>query len=206
MSGSIPLIIMTQPVATSLPGSIIIARHGEPDADRRMALDWRGYEKWWANYDLAGLKAGQSAPPALCAAAGAAHCVYASTLPRAIETAQACAGGREVTQNAVFVEAPLPPPPIPGRYTARTWGVYARCSWWLGMARGKETRAQAETRAEEAAAILIEAAQHGDVALFAHGWFNRMMRPVLKRHGYVCVHDGGDDYWSWRRYELKGRS
>ncbi|WP_429911044.1 histidine phosphatase family protein [Glycocaulis sp.] len=197
---------MTQPVVTRLPGSIIIARHGEPDADRRMVLDWRGYEKWWADYDLAGLKNGQSAPKALCEAAGQAHSVYASTLIRAIETAQACVGTREITQNSVFIEAPLPPPPIPGRFKARTWGVYARCTWWLGMARGKETRAQAETRAEEAAAILIEAAQHGDVALFAHGWFNRMLRPVLKRHGYVCVRDGGDDYWSWRKYEIKGRS
>lgn len=195
---------MTKPDTSRLPGSIIIARHGEPDADRRAVMDWRGYEHWWADYDLAGLKPGQSAPDGLCGQAANARSIFASTLPRAIETAEACAGGREVTQNSVFVEAPLPPPPMPGRFSARTWGVYARCSWWLGMARGKETRQQAEIRAEEAVAILIEAAQHGDVALFAHGWFNRMMRPVLKRHGYVCVRDGGDDYWSWRKYELKG--
>lgn len=195
---------MTKPDTSRLPGSIIIARHGEPDADRRAVMDWRGYEHWWADYDLAGLKPGQSAPEGLRGQAASAHSIFASTLPRAIETAEACAGGREVTQNSVFVEAPLPPPPMPGRFSARTWGVYARCSWWLGMARGKETRQQAEIRAEEAVAILIEAAQHGDVALFAHGWFNRMMRPVLKRHGYVCVRDGGDDYWSWRKYELKG--
>lgn len=195
---------MTKPDTSRLPGSIIIARHGEPDADRRAVMDWRGYEHWWADYDLAGLKPGQSAPEGLCGQAASAHSIFASTLPRAVQTAEACAGGREVTQNSVFVEAPLPPPPMPGRFSARTWGVYARCSWWLGMARGKETRPQAEIRAEEAVAILIEAAQHGDVALFAHGWFNRMMRPVLKRHGYVCVRDGGDDYWSWRKYELKG--
>ena len=196
--------MMTKPDTSRLPGSIIIARHGEPDADRRAVMDWRGYEHWWADYDLAGLKPGQSAPEGLCGQAASAHSIFASTLPRAVQTAEACAGGREVTQNSVFVEAPLPPPPMPGRFSARTWGVYARCSWWLGMARGKETRLQAEIRAEEAVAILMEAAQHGDVALFAHGWFNRMMRPVLKRHGYVCVRDGGDDYWSWRKYELKG--
>ena len=43
----------------------------------------------------------------------------------------------------------------------------------------------------------------GGVALFAHGWFNRMLRPELKRQGWTCVRDGGDGYWSWRRYELK---
>jgi hypothetical protein len=30
-----------------------------------------------------------------------------------------------------------------------------------------------------------------------------MLRPALQRRGWVCVRDGGDWYWSWRRYELK---
>ena len=121
----------------------------------------------------------------------------------AIETAEAACEGREFDINSVFVEAPLPPPPFPGRLPARTWGVFARCSWWMGLARGKESRPQAERRAEQAADILVEAAQHGPVVLFAHGWFNRMLRPALKRRGYACVRDGGDVYWAWRRYEMK---
>ena len=28
-----------------------------------------------------------------------------------------------------------------------------------------------------------------------------MMRPVLLRQGWRCVEDGGDNYWSYRRYE-----
>jgi len=41
------------------------------------------------------------------------------------------------------------------------------------------------------------------VALFAHGWFNRMLRPALQAQDWRCVVDGGDDYWSWRRYERR---
>ena len=191
---------------TNAPGQIVIARHGEPDADRFEHMDWRGYERWWAAYDEAGLRAGQSAPGALIAETAQARTLYASTLPRAVETARACAQGREIALDSQFVEAPLPPPRMPGRFTARTWGVIARCSWWLGHARGRETRHQAERRADAAAETLTLAALDGPVALFAHGWFNRMLRPALKRRGYVCIRDGGDCYWSWRRYEMKNPS
>lgn len=185
------------------PGYITIVRHGEPDANRLERVDWRGYERWWSDYDLAGLKRGQAAPESLIREVEGAQVLFASTLRRAIETAETACRGREFDIDSVFVEAPLPPPRMPGKYPARTWGVFARCAWWLGLARGKESRPQAERRAEQAVDILVEAAQSGPVVLFAHGWFNRMMRPVLKKRGWQCVCDGGDDYWSWRRYELK---
>lgn len=194
---------MTDSDLSLAPGQIVIARHGEPDANRYERMDWRGYERWWAAYDEAGLKPGQTAPEPLVAQAAQARTLFASTLPRAIETARAACPGREPTIDPTFVEAALPPPVMPGRFTARTWGVYARCSWWLGNARGQEPRSEAERRAERAADLLVQATAAGPVALFAHGWFNRMLRPQLRRRGWTCVHDGGDWYWSWRRYELK---
>jgi len=186
------------------PGAITIARHGEPNLDRRVSLDWRGYEAWWARYDEAGLKPGQEAPPGLREQAAAAQARFSSTLPRAIETALAASGDQTFTRDPMFVEAPLPPPPIPGRFSPRTWGGIARCSWWLGWSRGRESRSEAEARAARAAVFLTQAAQDGPVILFAHGWFNRMLRPALKAHGYACRRDGGDHYWSWRRYEHGG--
>lgn len=188
------------------PGYITIARHGEPDADRRVLLSWRDYERWWDDYDEAGLKPGQAAPEALKLQAAEAKTIIASTLPRAMETAKAAADGREIVFDPDFVEAPLPPPNLPGRYRSKTWGVFARSSWWLGHSRGKESRHDAEQRAELAAKKLVEAAQAGPVVCFAHGWFNRMLRPELKRAGYRCVIDGGDWYWSWRRYEYRGET
>jgi hypothetical protein len=57
---------------------------------------------------------------------------------------------------------------------------------------------------EIAPARLVELASKADiinVVLCAHGWFNRMMRPVLKSQGWREVEDHGDRYWSYRRYE-----
>jgi broad specificity phosphatase PhoE len=186
------------------PGSITIARHGQPDADRSTRLDWRGYEDWWDNtYQPASLVAGQQPPAALVAAANGANTIFASTLVRAIETAKAAAPGRDLVIDKRLIEAELPPPEWPGRFQAKTWGVFARCSWWLGHARGRESRAEAEVRAVAAVDLLTEAAKSGPVLACAHGWFNRMMRPPLKRAGWKCVEDGGDTYWSFRRYEYR---
>lgn len=183
------------------PGWIVIVRHGEPDLDRKVRITWREYREWWTRYDAAGLKPGQTPPPALCELVSGADVVYASTLQRAGETAAAIAAGKEIMRDEVFVEAPLPPPHFWGKRKPRRWGVYARISWWLGWSQGGESRKEAEQRAEAAAATLAAQALRGqNVALAAHGWFNRMMRPVLLSWGWKCVHDGGDGYWSWRKY------
>ena len=53
---------------------------------------------------------------------------------------------------------------------------------------------------------LIGAAEESggrDVVLAAHGWFNRMLRPQLKKRGWANVHDGGDKYWSFRIYQKR---
>jgi broad specificity phosphatase PhoE len=185
-------------------GSIVIARHGQPDADRTVPLTWRQYIDWWSAYDRTGLMAGETPPPELIEYAREADVIFASTIPRAIRTAEAVAQGKAIIQDPVFVEAPLPPPPIPGKRSPRTWGVWARISWWLGRHAGGESRGAAELRAQAAAATLTARALRGEnVLLCAHGWFNRMMRPVLLAQGWRCVEDGGDTYWSFRRYEKR---
>lgn len=183
-------------------GSIVIARHGEPDADRTVKITWREYVDWWAAYDRSRLRDGHAPPAKLVEYGVGADVVFASTLPRAIHTAESVAPGKSIITDPVFVEAPLPPPPLPGRRSPRAWGVLARVAWWFGRAAGQESRRQAEQRAEAAAATLTSRALRGEnVLLCAHGWFNRMMRPVLRAQGWRCVEDGGDSYWSYRRYE-----
>lgn len=185
-------------------GSIVIARHGQPDADRTVPLTWRQYIDWWSAYDRTGLMAGETPTPRLLEYARQADVIFASTIPRAIRTAEAVAQGKAIIQDPIFVEAPLPPPPIPGKRNARVWGVWSRISWWFGGHAGGESRQQAELRAEAAAATLTARALRGEnVLLCAHGWFNRMMRPVLRAQGWRCVEDGGDTYWSFRRYEKR---
>lgn len=190
--------------AAPSPGAIIIARHGKPDCDRRQRIDWRGYVEWWGRYERSGLEADQPPPEGLVAQAAGADTIFASHIRRAIETAGAVAGGKPVIQDPVFAEAPLPPPRIWGKRRPRHWGVLARISWWLGNAHGEETRQEAELRAEAAVATLTARALRGEtVVLLAHGWFNRMMRPVLKRQGWVETANNGDRYWAFRRYEKK---
>lgn len=187
------------------PGWITLARHGKPALDRSQRIGWRDFVDWWAAYDAGGLEPGQTPPASLCLAAAEADAIYASTLRRAVETAQAVADGRPFDQDPVFVEAPLPPPPLPGRYLPSTWGVFSRISWWCGASRDQESRRMAELRAEAAAATLLARALRGEnVLVLGHGWFNRMLRPALRRHGFHCVADGGDGYWGMRRYERRG--
>jgi broad specificity phosphatase PhoE len=188
------------------PGWIVMARHGEPEGDRKVKITWREYIVWWQGYDASGLFPGQTPPEALCALAREADIVFSSTLRRSIETAQAAAHGKAIVSDPIFVEAPLPPPPLPGRFKPGRWGVYARIAWWFGRAAGGESRDQAELRAQAAAATLTAQALRGrNVMLCAHGWFNRMMRPVLLGWGWRCVYDGGDGYWSYRMYERRKR-
>lgn len=182
-------------------GWIVLARHGKPKGDRKVRITWREYIEWWSEYDRNGLIDGQEPPAALLAVAAEADVILSSTLPRSIETAKAVARGKPVESDPIYTEAPLPPPPIPGRRKPRRWGVYARISWWLGRSSGKESRREAEARAEAAAASLHARALRGEnVLLCAHGWFNRMMRPVLFGLGWRCVEDGGDKYWAFRKY------
>ncbi len=187
------------------PGAIILARHGEPALSRKCLISARQYGDWWGQYEVGGLRAGQTPPAALVAAAEGAGAIYASIRPRAQETAAAIAAGREVMSDALFIEAPLPPPRLPDwiKLSPRWWGVVSRFWWHLSdRHHQQETRAQAEIRAEQAAQVLIEKASGGrDVLVLAHGYFNHMVGKRLRADGWKLVHDQGFKYWSQRRYE-----
>lgn len=188
------------------PGAITLTRHGEPALSRKCLITARQYGDWWAKYEIGGLLAGQTPPPELVATAQGAGAIYASTRQRAQETA-AAAAGREVMSDVLFIEAPLPPPPIPDwiKLSPKWWGVVSRF-WWHAFDHhgGQETRAEAEARAEQAARKLIARAETGqDVLVFAHGYFNHMVGARLKADGWKLVHNQGFKYWSQRRYEKR---
>ena len=186
-------------------GRIIVVRHGKPNLDRNAGprLNWREYRDWWAAYERASLVDGQTPPKRLLHVAKDAPYLFASVRPRAIETARAIAGDREIITDEVFVEAPLPPPNWSDRrkYLPKTWNLIARVAWMLGHADGDEHISETRIRADKAAEKLTAASGDHDVVLAAHGWFNRMLRPALKKRGWVCRRDGGDSYWSFRVYE-----
>lgn len=189
------------------PGAIILARHGEPALSRKCLITSAQYRDWWGRYEVGGLLAGQTPPPALIDAAAGAGAIYCSTRPRAQETARAVAAGREVMVDALFIEAPLPPPRLPDwiKLSPRWWGVVARFWWHLSdRHHQEETRAEAEVRAEQAAQALIARAASGqDVLVLAHGYFNHMVGRRLKADGWALVQNQGFKYWSQRRFEKR---
>lgn len=185
-------------------GDIVLARHGEPALSRKCMISGDQYRDWWARYEVGGLRENQTPPPALMVAARGAGIIYASTRPRALETAAAVAEGREVTVDALFIEAPLPPPRLPGwlKLSPRYWGVVSRF-WWhmFNHHDGQETRREAEARADRAARILAAQAETGhDVLVLAHGYFNHMVGRRLKALGWRLADNQGFKYWSQRRF------
>lgn len=191
----------------AVAGPIVISRHGRPALDRKAGprLTWKDYVDWWARYEAGSLAPEQSPPQDLIDCVQDADVVLSSMRPRALETASLAAPHLPASPNAIFNEAPLPPPKLPGlRYLPKTWNILARTAWLAGHHMDGESARQARARARLAAGLLHDAARQGKVYLAAHGWFNRMLRPELRALGWREVRDGGDRYWSFRVYEWQG--
>ncbi|KJS37411.1 MAG: phosphoglycerate mutase [Hyphomonas sp. BRH_c22] len=189
-------------------GPIVVSRHGRPVLDRTAGprLDWRDYKDWWDRYEESPLRDDQEAPDVLKEIVADATVVFASARIRAQETAQRAAPHLDAIHDPVFNEAPLPPPRIVGvRYLPKTWNILARAAWLSGHSLDGESVSEARVRAALAAEKLHQASEGEKVYLAAHGWFNRMLRPEIKKLGWRCVHDGGDSYWSHRIYEYTGK-
>jgi broad specificity phosphatase PhoE len=195
----------SQAPAATRKGAVILVRHGEPALSRKIRLSARGYRDWWARYEEGGLKAGQTPPARLIETAAKADALFASTRRRAVETAQALVGGRDFTRAPIYIEAPLPPPPLPDwlKLPPRWWGVISRIAWWLfGHTEGQESFAEAEERARRAARDLMDLAGRGQTVLvIAHGFFNLMIGRALQASGWRLTEDQGFRYWSARRFE-----
>ena len=190
-----------------MTGRIITVRHGKPDISRDVRITAREYGDWWAQYNLSGLDPAEQPPESLLKATEHATHIICSTMPRAIETASMIVEeGRVVPQDSLFVEAPLPPPPVPFlRLRPGTWGVISRTFWFFGFAPdGSENHSAAWQRVHMIAERLIDLASEGDVVLCAHGYLNWMIDSHMrKRRKWDRVdHQGRNHYWSWRAYEL----
>ncbi len=186
-------------------GAIVLARHGEPALSREVRLNAAGYREFWASYEVLGVLPGQTPPSSLVDFARICGTLISSTRLRSIESAQLLAGDREFVREGILIEAPLPPPNLPGwfKLSPSVWGFWARFSWWFfNHHEGQETRRQAEVRADQAAAMLIDLASGDEnVVVLAHGFFNFMIGRSLRRLGWKMVRSEGYKYWSMRRFE-----
>lgn len=188
-----------------MSGRIITARHGRPNLSRDGKITARGFGDWWSRYQQSGLHPDERPPQGLIEIAGRTRAVLSSPLPRAVETARELTkGARVVPADPIFVEAPLPAPPVPW-FTLRPgqWGVVSRAFWILGYApEGTETHGETWVRVDAIAGQLANLARDGDVLLCAHGYLNWMIDRKLRRQGWRRTsRDRGNGYWSWRVYE-----
>jgi broad specificity phosphatase PhoE len=190
----------------AIPGTITLVRHGEPALSRKIRFNAKGYGDWWTRYEEGGLLGGQNPPPEVVTLANDATILLASTRRRSQESMRILAPGRDFTQHADLIEAPLPPPPFPDwlRLSPKKWGFLARFWWWFfNHHGGEETRAQAQARSDAAAERLIALAGQGNAVVFvAHGFFNVMIEKSLIARGWTRIsHQGGFRYWSTRHFQ-----
>jgi len=186
-------------------GAIILARHGEPALSRKVMLTAEEYRTFWASYEIGGILPGQTPPERLRDFVEGCGALVSSTRRRAIESARTLVGEREFPHHEILIEAPLPPPNFPSwfKLSPRIWGFVARVWWWFfNHHAGEESRAEAEARADKAAALLIGLAAGGEnVVVLAHGFFNHLIGRSLKKLGWRLVESEGYKYWSMRRFE-----
>ena len=194
-----------------MAGRIITARHGRPNLSRDCRISAQEYGDWWRQYDESGLHPDEAPPAALIDHAKNAQVVLSSTLPRAVETARHVLSGagrdHEAPADPMYVEAPLPPPPVPLlRLRPGTWGVVSRAFWFWGYTpTGIESHRQSWSRVRRVADQLAEHARDGDVLLCAHGYLNWMLDWHFRRNEWRRVDEaGGNHYWSWRVYAPAG--
>ena len=93
-------------------------------------------------YDLAGLHPERTPAGELLRHARDADVVFASTLPRAIQTAEMPSpAAAQIITDPVFVEAPLPPPALVRQAQPARLGRAGRASsWWFGAHADGESR------------------------------------------------------------------
>lgn len=186
-------------------GAIILARHGEPALSRKVRLTAAEYRAFWAKYEITGLLPGQAPPARLQRFVAECGTLVSSTRLRAIESARTMVGAQVFDHHEILIEAPLPPPNFPRwlKLSPRIWGFMARFWWWFfNHHEGEETRAEAEARADRAAALLVGLAADGDnVVVLAHGFFNHLIGRSLKKMGWKLTESEGYKYWSMRRFE-----
>lgn len=182
---------------------VILVRHGQPAIPISPRTSHKGFRRYIADYEEAGLDP-ESLPPAeIRDLVGELAAVYTSDKRRARESAVLLAPGAEVIADPLFMEAPLAGPRIPFLHmSVPKWAVVARVLWHAGFHPGIEAPARSLRRAREAADILIaRAEQEGAAVLVAHGYFNFLIGRVLLARGFRQTGSHRARFWNAVMYE-----
>lgn len=178
--------------------TIILMRHGKPDHPQGGRLSALAMEAWCEAYDMSQV---EDMPPERCRElAAAAEYIVASPLPRALSSLEKL--GLEASAiDPLFSEVSLPVirlgyPNLPANF----WLLLLRLMWLGGYAGTVESYQQAEQRAQQAAAKLIELSARGNVLLAGHGIMNKLIARQLRKQGWLAEKHASSRYWSTAVY------
>jgi broad specificity phosphatase PhoE len=180
---------------------IVLVRHG-PSAG---VMDGRSRDRaevasWLDARDAVGIEPQSQPPSRLTRLAGEATHLIASNLPRAIESAQRLANGRQIHVSPLLREIPLAIPNVSGRFPLWMWGTLIHLRWSYRIARGTDASAADVARAAAAVEWLAPFSSSDTlVVVVTHGVFRRLMAKQLTLVGWKSDgrHGGYSPWSSW---------
>jgi len=182
--------------------SVTLVRHGRLTALPRARIPSSGFRAFVECFRTASVDPQFVPPRRLCDLAQKAHVLTSSDVPRAIESAQLLAPGRQAIKDALFREAEVPVTlRAPFRLRPTTWAFWARALWFAGWKDDCESFAEARLRSRLAAARLGELASlHGTVVVVAHGIINSLVARELRRAGWRGPRMAAWRHWGATEY------
>ncbi|AHI27488.1 MULTISPECIES: histidine phosphatase family protein [Komagataeibacter] len=173
---------------------IHLIRHGRPACLPQPALSRNEYARWLISYDAMGI---MDQPPASLLdwlRTAKIGNLISSSLPRAIQSADAVAPGR-AKSDPLFNEAAIAIPSVPFRMHSTAWTSVGRILWLLGRTTG-ENFIDFRFRAQAATDALMASAAVANTVLVGHGWMNRIIGKELRRRGFSLQQQVRHGYWS----------
>jgi broad specificity phosphatase PhoE len=186
---------------------IVLVRHG-PSAHIQHArfVNRGGVEQWRDAYDAAGIEADCQPPRALIDIARGAAEIFASDLPRAVESAGRLAETQPVRTSELLREIPLAIPRWPTRLPLTAWGTIIHFGWLYQIVRGTDASARDRARAAKAVELIAGGAtEHSTVLVVTHGVFRRLLAAELVARGWTTKgRPGGYRHWSAWTFDRRG--
>lgn len=176
---------------------IVTIRHAKPDQERELRFTAAQAQAYLKEYDEVPIVPFEH--PSFLLKPGELPQVYASTLPRAYQTARALFGpDMRIEQNALFIELEREVPQLFGerKLHRRVWPLIYRGQYFLNKNYETiESFPKARQRIRKSADFLTEASfRDGAAVLVAHGLFNFFLKFSLKARGWKRVRRSGRAY------------
>jgi broad specificity phosphatase PhoE len=183
--------------------SVVLIRHGlSALAQVPGFIDRLEILAWQEEMDAVGIASDAHPPEALLKLGATFDHVIASTMPRAIESAERLFPGRDVEISPLFREAPPEFPTwLPLRWPLGFWKFATGSQWIYRIARGTDTSPEDRGRVSAAAQLLRERARERTrIAVISHGVFRRLLGLQLERDGWTRG-PGRQSYDNWSAWE-----